>query len=65
MRESDSTYSELRSINLVLMFSEDVDLLGVEEDKAGDDDVDGQGEDVVNSLYKLELEEGEGHIEDE
>ena len=65
MRESDRTYSELRSINLVLMFSEDVDLLGVEEDKAGDDDVDGQGEDVVNSLYKLELEEGEGHIEDE
>ena len=46
------------------MRPKDLDLLGIEEEEANGDDVDGQGQEVVNWLDKLEIEEGDGHDED-
>ena len=53
-----------RHCNFIMLRPEDLDLLGVVEDKASGDDVDGQGQEVVNWLDKLEIEEGDGHNED-
>ena len=47
------------------MRSEDLYLLGVEENEAGGDDVEGESQDVVNRSEELKLEEGDGQVEEE
>ena len=47
------------------MRSEDLYLLGVEENEAGGDAVEGEGQDVVNRCEELKLEEGDGQVEEE